>query len=166
MTDHDRDRVALATELLRRLRERGWSVAVAESLTGGLLASAIVDVPGASQQLRGGAVCYDTRAKRSVLGVDEGLLAAHGAVHPEVAVQMASGVRELFAFDDGPADVGISTTGIAGPESPDGQPVGTVHVGVSTPEGTWQRELLLDGGRVEIRLLAVAAALDAAIERL
>ncbi|WP_309067885.1 nicotinamide-nucleotide amidohydrolase family protein [Microbacterium sp.] len=148
-----------AASVLAALRERGWSIAVAESLTGGLVVSALVDVPGASASLRGGVVAYDTALKSSVLGVDEGLLTAHGPVHPEVARQMADGVRRALAVDGRPADVGVSTTGIAGPASPDGQPVGTVHIGVATPEAVTVSSWVLPGGRADIRSGACAQAL-------
>lgn len=153
-----------AADLLSRLRERGWSVAVAESLTGGLVVASLVDVPGASRSVRGGVVAYDTAIKASVLGVDAALLAAHGPVHPEVARQMADGVRRALAVDGREADVGISTTGIAGPESPDGQPVGTVHVGVVTPSGGTVRTFAFDGDRAAIRESARRAAVEAARE--
>ncbi len=93
-------------------------------------------MPGASAVVRGGIVAYATELKHSLLGVDSTLLEAHGAVHPRVARQMAEGVRVRLGRSDAPCDVGISTTGIAGPESPDGQPIGTVHIGVATPLGT------------------------------
>ncbi|MBE9940161.1 CinA family protein, partial [Cellulosimicrobium cellulans] len=92
-------------ELLGALEARGWTLATAESLTGGLLSATIVDVPGASRVLRGAVVAYATDVKESVLGVDGGLLAAHGAVHPEVARQMAERVRDVLR-----ADVGVATT--------------------------------------------------------
>jgi nicotinamide-nucleotide amidase len=145
--------------LLAVLRERGWTIGVAESLTGGLLVSALVDVPGASQSLRGGVVAYDTAIKASVLGVDADLLAEHGPVHPEVARQMALGVRRALAVDGVEADVGVATTGIAGPESPDGQPVGTVHIGVATPERTFTTSWVFAGGRAAIRDAAATQAL-------
>ncbi|WP_203135716.1 CinA family protein [Microbacterium sp. JZ31] len=148
-----------AVAVLAALRERGWSIAVAESLTGGLVVSALVDVPGASASLRGGVVAYDTAIKASVLGVDDDLLAAHGAVHPDVARQMAEGVRRALAVGGRPADVGVATTGIAGPGSPDGQPVGTVHVGVATPGGATVSSWVFPGGRAAIRSAACAQAL-------
>ncbi|MFE1666022.1 CinA family protein [Microbacterium sp. P02] len=151
-----------AERLLSALRERGWSLAVAESLTGGLLAASVVAVPGASASFRGGVVAYATEVKHTVLGVDAGLLAAHGPVHPDVAAQMAVGVRRALEGADGPVDVGIATTGIAGPQSPDGQPVGTVHIGVATPDGISVRSLTLRGTRDEIRTQTVRLALATA----
>ena len=149
-----------ASALLDRLGERGWTVAVAESLTGGLLASALVDVPGASRAFRGGVVAYATDAKHAVLGVDAELLASGGAVTAAVAEQMAHGVRSLLG-----ADLGIATTGVAGPEPQDGASVGTVCVAVATPDGTWSRRERFAGDRAEIRAAATAAALAAALER-
>ncbi|PKI91882.1 damage-inducible protein CinA [Actinomycetales bacterium SN12] len=149
--------------LVAALRERGWTLGVAESLTGGAVASEIVSVPGASATLLGGVVAYATPVKHTLLGVDAELLAEHGAVHPEVAAQMAEGVRRAVAVDGRPADVGIATTGIAGPGSPDGQPVGTVHIGVVTPTGIRSIPHLFAGARAQIRAQAAAAAIAAAL---
>lgn len=150
--------------LLSALRDRGLSLGVAESLTGGALCSALVAVPGASAVLRGGIVSYATEIKRSVLGVDTVLLERYGPVHPEVAAQMADGVRRAMSVGGVSADVGISTTGIAGPDSPDGQPVGTVHIGVSIGAHTSTRKFHFDGDRAEVRAATVSAALEWARE--
>ncbi|MEN1976040.1 CinA family protein [Cellulomonas sp. P4] len=158
MSDGSGRRDGHAAGLLAALRDRGWTVAVAESLTGGLVAAALVDVPGASQSLRGGVVAYATDVKGSVLGVDRELLAAHGAVHPEVARQMAERVRALLG-----ADVGLATTGVAGPEPQDGFSPGTVHVAVATPAGTVVRTLALVGGRAAIRAATCDAVLAEAL---
>lgn len=139
-------------------------MAVAESLTGGLVVSALVDVPGASTSVRGGVVAYATPVKASMLGVDPELLRAHGPVHPEVALQMAQGVRDALAIDGSPADVGLATTGNAGPDSSDGQPVGAVHVAVSTPEHTRVLSLSLHGSRAEIRAETVRRVIALALE--
>lgn len=147
-----------AAELLEALAARRWTVAVAESLTGGLLTSAIVDVPGASTSLRGGVVAYATDVKRDLLGVDGQLLAAVGAVHPDVAAQMADGIRRVVG-----AEVGIATTGVAGPEPQDGQAVGTVCIAVVTPDAAWATSVQFDGDRAAIRAATVRAALAAAI---
>ncbi|MFD5214612.1 CinA family protein [Microbacterium sp. NPDC058345] len=153
-----------AATLLAALRRRGWTVGIAESLTGGAVAAELVSVPGASATLLGGIVAYATPVKRTLLGVDADLLATHGPVHADVAVQMADGVRAAVAVDGRSADVGISTTGIAGPDSPDGQPVGTVHVGVVTPAGRRSRSFLFAGDRTAVRSQAVDAAIVAALE--
>ncbi|MFT3798653.1 CinA family protein [Microbacterium sp.] len=155
-----------AEQLVDRLVELGWTVAVAESLTGGLVVASLVAVPGASQALRGGIVAYATDLKASLLGVDETLLAAHGPVHPRVAGQMAEGVRRALGRDGVPTDVGIATTGIAGPVSEDGQPVGTVHIAVSTPLGSRVESLELSGDRADIRAESVALAIRLALDAL
>ncbi|MPT14933.1 MULTISPECIES: CinA family protein [unclassified Microbacterium] len=147
-------------EALEALRERGWTLGVAESLTGGAVCAALVAVPGASAVLLGGVVAYATPVKHTLLGVDTELLERYGPVHPEVARQMAAGVREAVGVDGLPADVGVSTTGIAGPESPDGQPVGTVHIGVVTPTVSRTRPFRFEGDRDAVRAQTVAAVLD------
>ncbi|MFD5225215.1 CinA family protein [Microbacterium sp. NPDC058342] len=152
-----------AERLVAAARERGWTLGVAESLTGGAVTAEIVTVPGASAVLLGAVVAYATPLKQALLGVDGDLLAEHGPVHAEVARQMADGVRRTLAVDGRPADVGISTTGIAGPDSPDGQPVGTVHVGVCTPRGLRSAALILTGSRDEIRMQARDAAISLAL---
>lgn len=152
--------------VLSALGRRGWTLGVAESLTGGALCAELVSIPGASAVLLGGVVAYATPVKATVLGVDAELLAVHGPVHPRVALQMADGVRSVVSVDGVPADVGVSTTGIAGPDSPDGQPVGTVHVGVVTPSGSRTVAFHLQGDREAIRAGTVAAALDVMLEML
>ncbi len=135
-------------------------IAAAESLTGGLLADAFVRVPGASKVFLGSAVTYDIRAKASILGVDSDLLHSQGAVHPEVARQMAFGAARLYAQSEyGDRVFGLSTTGVAGP-GPDGdKPAGLVYVGFSIPAGfgefpsreTVACELRLQGAREDVR---------------
>ncbi|MEY9841478.1 CinA family protein [Streptacidiphilus sp. EB103A] len=142
-----------AEEVLAALVEAGATVAVAESLTGGLLAAEFVAVPGASRAFRGSVTAYATDLKGSVLGVDAGLLAAKGAVDPTVAEQMAEGVRRLMA-----ADYGVATTGVAGPDPQDGHPVGTVHLAVAGPGGVSSSSLVLSQGRATIRRRTVEAA--------
>lgn len=155
-----------AVQLVSALTERGWTLGIAESLTGGGLAAEIVSVPGASATLLGAVVAYATPVKASLLGVDEALLDTYGPVHPQVAEQMASGVRTAVSVAGRPADVGISTTGVAGPDSPDGQPVGTVHVGIATPEGVRSYVFLFEGDRASIRAQTVDAAISATLERM
>ncbi len=155
-----------AARLLALLAERDWTIGVAESLTGGLLTAALVDVPGASACVRGGVVAYATDLKHALLRVDRALLAAHGPVHARVAAQLAEGAREVLGGDGRRCDVGLSTTGIAGPDSPDGQPVGTVHIGLATPEGTRVESFLLPGDRRQIRSATVRAALRVACDAL
>ncbi len=147
-----------AARLVGALVRRGWTVGVAESLTGGLVAAALVDVPGASRVLRGGVVAYASDVKASVLGVDPGLLVQRGAVDPDVAAQMAAGVVRVLR-----ADVGVATTGVAGPDPQDGHRPGLVHVAVRTPEGTAGRTLRLEGGRDAVRRASVHASLVLAL---
>jgi nicotinamide-nucleotide amidase len=143
-----------AAELLAALRARGQTLAVAESLTGGLLAATIVDVPGASAVFRGGVVAYATDLKARLLGVPPGLLAERGAVDPDVAAALAAGVREQCL-----ADWGLATTGVAGPEPQDGQPVGRVYVAACGPGVARVRELTVAGDRAAIRAGTVSSAL-------
>lgn len=152
--------MTLADEVVAALVARGWTLGVAESLTGGAVAAEIVAVPGASAVLWGAVVAYATPVKHSVLGVDSGLLARHGPVHPDVALQMADGVRRTVAVGR-PSEVGIATTGIAGPDSPDGQPVGTVHVAVVTPLGAVSESFRFAGDRAGVRAQSASAVLGA-----
>ncbi|GAA2325338.1 CinA family protein [Streptomyces caniferus] len=146
---------SVAAGALELLAGRGQSLAVAESLTGGLVAGALTAVPGASRVVRGSVTAYATDLKREVLGVDGALLAARGAVDGEVARQMAGGVRRVLG-----ADWGIATTGVAGPDPQDGYPVGTVFVAVQGPGGAGRvRRLALEGGRDRIRLDTIDAVL-------
>ncbi|MFC8682949.1 CinA family protein [Microbacterium ureisolvens] len=147
-----------AAAVLRALDVRGWSVAAAESLTGGRLTAALVDVPGASAHVRGGIVAYATDLKSSALGVEADLLAARGAVDPTVVEQMAQGVRRVLR-----ADVGLATTGVAGPDPQDGNPVGTVYIAVATPETAVVSALSLSGTRDEIRTSTVERVLELAL---
>ncbi|WP_031080796.1 CinA family protein [Streptomyces sp. NRRL WC-3549] len=145
-----------AARVLGRLRDRGETLAVAESLTGGLVAAELTAVPGASHSFRGSVTAYATALKRDVLEVDAALLAERGAVDPEVAAAMAAGVRRVLG-----ADWGISTTGVAGPEPQDGKPVGTVFVAVCGPGDVRKvAELRLNGGRGDIRKESVRSLLE------
>ena len=147
------------TDVVALLAGRGLTIAVAESLTGGLLVAELIRTPGASAVVNGGVVAYNTAIKHSVLGVDAALLAEHGAVHPEVAEQMAAGVRSALAVDGVPADIGISTTGVAGPEPQDGQPVGTVYLGFAIGTRVTNVALRLSGSRDGIRNAVVSESL-------
>ncbi|PRY02632.1 CinA family protein [Allonocardiopsis opalescens] len=144
-----------ARAALAVLRRRSASLAVAESLTGGLIGAAVTAVPGASESFRGGIISYATELKAGLLGVDAALLARSGAVHPEVAVAMARGVRDRLA-----ADFGLAVTGVAGPDPQDGRPVGTVFVGLAGPGGvTRMNGLDIVGDRAGIRAQTVVRAL-------
>jgi nicotinamide-nucleotide amidase len=116
-------------------------------------------VPGASKVVNGGVVAYNTSLKHSLLGVDAALLASRGAVDPDVAAAMAEGVRQACAVDGVPASIGLSTTGVAGPDPQDGKPVGTVYVGVSTDAGTRVFDLTLGGPRNVLRRRVVSESL-------
>lgn len=159
----------LAARVLAWCEARELKIAAAESLTGGLLADAFVRIPGASNVFLGSAVTYDIRAKASVLGVDRGLLESEGAVHPEVARQMAAATARLYAQPEyGDTVIGLSTTGVAGP-GPDGdKPAGLVYIGLSLPAAARAdgnplleaRELRLDGDRARVRRLTVLRVLE------
>jgi nicotinamide-nucleotide amidase len=146
---------ALAQQALELLIARGATIAVAESLTGGMLAATFTAVPGASAAFRGGVIAYATDLKAALLGVPSSLLNRYGAVHPAVAAAMAEGAcRRLTAA------VGAATTGVAGPDPQDGQPVGRVHIAVAAPSGTAVRSLALSGDRYQIRLATVGHSLS------
>ncbi|MFE5293484.1 CinA family protein [Isoptericola sp. NPDC056618] len=149
----------LARAVLDGAHARGWTLAAAESLTGGLVVATLVDVPGASAVVRGGVVAYATDLKAAALGVDPGLLALRGPVDPAVAGQMASGVRRVLS-----ADVGLATTGVAGPDPQDGHPPGEAYAAVSTPVGDRVLRLDLAGTRAQVRAGVVRAVLALALE--
>ncbi len=143
--------------LHRMLREREQTVAVAESMTGGLLAAALTCTAGASATFRGGLVAYATDLKTRLVGVPERLLAEHGAVTPQVALELARGVRSRLS-----ASWGIGVTGVAGPQTQDGKAVGTVFVSIVGPglaDGIETiSELNLNGDRNTIRVQTVEQA--------
>lgn len=139
--------------------ERGITVATAESLTAGMVAATLADTPGASGMLQGGVVAYQNAVKAGILGVSEELLSAVGSVDAEVAAAMAEGARRACG-----ADVGVSTTGVAGPLPHDGKPVGTVFIGVATQGGAAAHAYSFPGDRPSIRAQATAAALERLLE--
>ena len=149
----------LAAEIISELARRGLTIAVAESLTGGLLVAELVGVPGASAVVNGAVVAYNTALKHTLLGVDAALLLARGAVDADVAVAMADGVRRACAVDGVPASIGLSTTGVAGPAPQGGTPVGTVFIGLSTGAGTRVSDLTLGGSRNALRRRVVYESL-------
>jgi competence/damage-inducible protein CinA C-terminal domain len=152
---------AAAADLVARLTAAGQTVAVAESLTGGLVTAALTDIAGASVVVRGGVVAYASDLKAQMLGVDEMLLAQVGAVDADVAEQMASGVRSLMG-----ATYGLATTGVAGPDQVDGKPVGTVYVAVVGPGSSRVKALSLSGDRGDVRAQSVLAVLALLAEEL
>ena len=151
--------MSIAPEVVAALAAASRSIATAESLTGGLVCAALTDVPGASAVVRGCVVAYATELKTQVLGVDAGLLATGGAVQAEVARQMATGVCRVLG-----SDVGVATTGVAGPDPQDDRPVGTVFVAVAFDGEVAVRELALTGDRQSIRRETVAHALSLVTE--
>ncbi|GAC1536462.1 MAG: competence/damage-inducible protein A [Polyangiales bacterium] len=140
----------------RTLRTRGWTLAIAESCTGGLVGHMITKEPGASDYLLLDAVTYANSAKQSVLGVDEDVLRGHGAVSSECACRMAEGARRVSG-----ADVALAITGIAGPAGgTDAKPVGLVYLAIATAKGTDVKERNFKGDRLWIQTLAAYAGLQ------
>ncbi|GAB3941315.1 CinA family protein [Corynebacterium tapiri] len=141
-----------AADVVAALRAREWSLATCESLTAGRLAATIADVPGASNVLRGGLITYATALKAELAGVDSALLAARGAVDPDVAQAMALGARRECS-----SDVAVALTGFAGPT---GDQVGLVYIAIAHPGGTFWRRYDFSGSREQVRNQAVASALN------
>ena len=144
----------IAQTLIDSLFERGETLAVAESLTGGLVAAALTDSPGASRVFRGGVVVYASESKVSLLGINQELIERHGLVSREVAEAMALAIRERFT-----STWGIATTGVAGPGPHQGVPAGEVWIAVSGPTNLSEHLALGDLGRSEVRNGAVTGAL-------
>jgi nicotinamide-nucleotide amidase len=141
--------------LVDLLQQRGLTVAAAESLTGGLIGAELTRAPGSSDYFLGSLVCYSTDAKAKVAGVPEEILREHGPVSAEVAGALAEGAAR--AFD---ADLGVSATGVAGPEPQDGAPVGTIFIGASLRGRTETRHVRGYGDRSHVQRMAVTSALD------
>ncbi len=150
----------LAAEALRELEERGVTLGTAESLTGGGLGELLTSVPGASKVYVGGVISYATRVKVDLLGVPVEIMYGDGAVSAACARAMAAGVRNALG-----TDVGVSTTGVAGPDRQEGKPAGTVFVAVSDASGEAVRALHLGGDRAEIRAATSRAALELLLGR-
>ncbi len=155
------DAAELAQRIVAMLTARDQSVAVAESLTGGLVAAALTSIPGASVVVRGGIIAYATELKTALLGVPADLLASRGPVDPEVAAAMAAGVRARLG-----ASYGMSTTGVAGPGPAEGKPAGTVFVAVDGPSGPVGKGLQLAGDRGQIRIETVRSVLSLLVSAL
>ena len=151
----------LAAQAVRQALDSGRTVATAESLTAGMVSAVLADTPGASGMLQGGVVAYQNSVKEAVLHVPADLLARAGSVDPDVARAMAAGARTVLG-----ADVGLSTTGVAGPEAHDGKPVGRVYIGIATAAGTAGFEYSFTGNRPDIRAATCAAALERLLEAL
>jgi nicotinamide-nucleotide amidase len=144
----------VAATALAALERRGWTLATAESLTGGGVGALVTSVPGASRVYVGGVVAYAGRVKVELLGVPPELVEEHGVVSEPCARAMAEGVRLLLG-----ADVGVATTGVAGPDPQEGKPAGTVHVALAGPLGTHARVLGLTGDRSAVRRATAVATL-------
>lgn len=140
--------------ILRHLRALGQKLAIAESCTGGLLASSFTDIPGSSKVFLGSMVCYRNEAKEALLDIPRCLIQQHGAVSPEVSVAMATGVAEKMG-----ADYALAVTGYAGPEGGN-EPVGTIYIGYVSPVGVWSHKLVSPGSRLAVKTRAVNGALD------
>jgi nicotinamide-nucleotide amidase len=151
----------LATAAVALALGKSLTVATAESLTAGMVAANLANTPGASGMLQGGVIAYQNSVKANILGVPTDLLAAVGSVDGGVARAMAMGAMRACL-----ADVGISTTGVAGPEPHDGKAVGTVFVGVATLRGSNAFEFTFSGDRQSIRQQACEAALARLLEAL
>ncbi|MET1064884.1 MAG: CinA family protein [Arthrobacter sp.] len=149
----------LAEEAVAEAIGRGLTVATAESLTAGMVAAMLADTPGASGMLQGGVVSYQDTVKAGVLAVPRELLDSVGAVDGRVAQAMAEGARRVCG-----ADIGVSTTGVAGPEPHGGKEVGSVYIGVATAGRATSFGYSFEGSRAEIRGQACAAALERLLE--
>jgi len=150
---------SLELQLGRLLKERGWTLATAESCTGGLVGHRITEVPGSSDYFMGGIIAYSYEAKQKFLGVKPATLETHGAVSEETAIEMADGVREAFEVE-----VGIALTGIAGPASDlSDKPVGLTWIAISTPKGTWAESYHWEKDRSSNKIQSAQAALDLAL---
>ena len=137
------------------LREKGWTLSIAESCTGGLICDRITNVSGSSDYFMGGMVTYSNESKAEHLGVPLSIIKRHGAVSPQVARRMAQGVRKAFG-----TTFGLSTTGVAGPTGGTKRsPIGRVFIGISDPKRTWVKRLDLRGSRREIKKKAAQKSL-------
>lgn len=162
MENGERRRVALSRRAGELLRARGLILAVAESCTGGGLADVLTDIPGSSDYFTGGVVAYSYEAKERLLGVPQDVLAAHGAVSPEVVTLMATGVRRALE-----ADIAVAISGIAGPGGGlPTKPVGLVYIALATAEGTAWRRHVWQGDRIANKRASVTATLEWLIEYL
>jgi len=149
------DDESLESTVLRLLRDRAWSIACAESLTGGSVGARLASVPGASASFVGSIVAYTAEAKRDLLGVSPETIAREGVVSEACATEMAAGARARFS-----ADIAVATTGVAGPDPHDGQEPGTVWVALAAPERSHARGLHVRGERDRVIRWSQQAALD------
>ncbi|MCK4356617.1 CinA family protein [Candidatus Bipolaricaulota bacterium] len=144
------------------LTVRGMTLAVAESCTGGLLASRITDIPGSSVYFRGGVIAYQNDVKERLLAVPASILSRHGAVSAETAKAMATGCKDLLA-----SDIAVAITGIAGPGGGSAErPVGLVYIAVATAEGVRCQRFVWDGDRLANKEQSADAAFKLVLDRL
>lgn len=148
----------IAQEAIALLQARGLTVGTCESLTGGMICSTLVDVPGASKVVRGGLITYQTDTKTLLADVDAALIADKGVVSGEVARAMAEGARARLGVD-----IAVSATGMASPGDENDPPAGTVYVGLASEKGVRAIPLQLTGNRQEIRQQTVEQAIQAII---
>ena len=148
----------IASNAIGLLQARGLTVGTCESLTGGMICAALVDVPGASRVVRGGLITYQTDTKTLLADVDAALIEAHGVVSGEVARAMAAGAKARLGVD-----IAVSATGMASPGDENDPPAGTVFVGVASANGARAIALNLEGTRTEIRQQTVEQAIQAII---
>lgn len=144
---------SLEQKVVAMLREKGYTIAVAESITGGLISHILTSIPGSSAYFVGGAVCYSPRAKIIQTGIEPKIIAEHGIVSEETAIGLARGIRQRLV-----TTLGLGVTGVAGPEAHGGRPVGTVFIALSDKKGDMVKEFLFDGDRAEIQQRAAEAA--------
>lgn len=148
-------------KIVEKLIEKGVTIATAESCTGGMIASAITDIPGSSSIFGYGMVTYSNEAKRHILGVREATLADYGAVSKETAEEMAAGLKKVSG-----ADVAVAVTGIAGPDGgSEEKPVGLVYMGIAYGDKVETKKNLFSGNRDEVRHQTVATALQWVAEK-
>ncbi|MEY2954869.1 MAG: hypothetical protein RL530_470 [Actinomycetota bacterium] len=154
------DLTARAATAIESCRKAGIGVVLAESLTGGMIADTLISVPGASSVVVGSVVAYRNAAKQDLLGIPAEVLAHNGAVSEVTAAAMASAVRSRITSEPTLHLIGLSATGVAGPDLQDGKPVGTVFLGLATAAGTEVRQFAFQGDRIQIRSQATNAALN------
>ena len=150
----------LAEAVISRLKAAKLTLATAESCTGGLVGKLLTDVPGSSAVYMGGVISYTNKVKRRLLGVQEDTLRVYTAVSRQTAHEMALGAREVVQ-----ADIGVSVTGLAGPDSDEtGREVGLVYIAIDMPGVSFCKELHLPGDRAMVRNLAAEAVLKLVLE--
>ena len=160
--EQQHDPIALAARAGRLLAERGWTLATAESCTGGLIGHWVTEVAGSSGYFGGGVIAYADSAKVGLLGVESDQIREHGAVSEPVALAMAQGARRALS-----AQVAVSVTGIAGPGGArDGKPVGTVYIGISSPLGERVERHVWPHDRAGNKAASAQRALEMVIEML